>query len=174
MFRAETNSKATASPGPLKGTVGRWRLFFMIVEKWVCISTDTLQFICHLCIEATTGEFRFLRKRSGLENRIVLFFMLKGGGETIDAWSDYSIASVASSPPSSSIPGVSQDLKASTSFVRTSISSCRSRASVISMSMFLIQWQLHQVFPASKNPTYWWGLVAVEGDGLRVICCWYQ
>ncbi len=33
MFRAETNRKATASPGPLKGTVGRWRLFFMIVEK---------------------------------------------------------------------------------------------------------------------------------------------
>ena len=88
--------------------------------------------------------------------------MLKGG-ETIDAWSDYSIASAASSPPSSSIPGVSQDLKASTSFVRTSISSCRSRASVISMSMFLIQWQLHQVFPASKNPTFWWGLLAVEG-----------
>ena len=33
MFRAETNRKATASPGPLKRTVGRWRLFFMIVEK---------------------------------------------------------------------------------------------------------------------------------------------
>ena len=33
MFRAETNRKATASPGPLKGTVVRWRLFFMIVEK---------------------------------------------------------------------------------------------------------------------------------------------
>jgi hypothetical protein len=33
MFHAETNRKATASPGPLKGTVGRWRLFFMIVEK---------------------------------------------------------------------------------------------------------------------------------------------
>ena len=33
MLRAETNRKATASAGPLKGTVVRWRLFFMIVEK---------------------------------------------------------------------------------------------------------------------------------------------
>ena len=33
MFRAETNRKATASPGPLKGTAGRWLLFFMIEEK---------------------------------------------------------------------------------------------------------------------------------------------
>ena len=74
------------------------------------------------------------------------------GDLTIDALSDYSIASAASSPPSSSIPSVSKDLKASTSLVRTFISSYRSRASIISMSMFLIQCQLHKVFTAFITP----------------------
>ena len=158
----------------------RWRgqladddcFLWLLKNEYVSLLTLFNSFVIFV-LKPRLGSFGFLGKGAVL--RIWSFFFLcLSGGETIDAWSDYSIASAASSPPSSSIPGVSQDLKASTSFVRTSISSCRSRASVISMSMFLIQWQLHQVFPASKNPTYWWGLVAVEGDGLRVICCWYQ
>ena len=78
MFRAETNRKATASPGPLKGTVVRWRLLFMIVEnKYVSLLTLFNPFVIFVS-KPRLGSFGFLGKGAVL--RIGSFFFYAYGG----------------------------------------------------------------------------------------------